>query len=306
MDIKQATQGRWRDILPRLGIPAEYLISKAGPCPKCGGKDRYVFDDKDGRGTYFCRGSCGAGSGFDMLMNYHGWDFKRTVREIEAIVGSCTYRKPPPEMSVEQRRQQLNALWRTGRPIEQGDPVDRYLEARGIAMDRYPDVLRTIPEAITRCKQRFPMMLAMVEDVDGRPVSLHRTWISGDAKAPIDSPRAIMPGKLPDCLAVRLEEHYETLGIAEGIETALSCTRLFGVPTWSVLNARHMYKFVPPEGVKKLVIYGDHDAKYGGQASAYGAAHRLRDVCEVEVKIPPRVGDDWNDVWRRELARKAA
>ena len=36
---------------PSLGVPAKALTNRHGPCPICGGKDRFRFDDKGGRGT---------------------------------------------------------------------------------------------------------------------------------------------------------------------------------------------------------------------------------------------------------------
>jgi len=46
--------GRWRDVLANLGVDSARLNGKAGPCPGCGGKDRFTFDDKHGRGTWYC------------------------------------------------------------------------------------------------------------------------------------------------------------------------------------------------------------------------------------------------------------
>src|SRR3546814_8107148 len=45
---------RWPSILPQFGISPSYLTGKQTPCPTCGGKDRFRFDNKDGRGTYYC------------------------------------------------------------------------------------------------------------------------------------------------------------------------------------------------------------------------------------------------------------
>ena len=48
-DTKARAFGRWRSILPALGVGANFLSKKAGPCPFCGGTDRFVFDDKRAR-----------------------------------------------------------------------------------------------------------------------------------------------------------------------------------------------------------------------------------------------------------------
>ena len=64
---------RWREILPQLGIETRFLTNKHGPCPLCGGKDRFRFDDKDGSGSYYCR--CGPGVGVILVCKKNGWDF---------------------------------------------------------------------------------------------------------------------------------------------------------------------------------------------------------------------------------------
>lgn len=53
-DVALAARNQWETIFPALGItmPAR---GKKGACPVCGGKDRLHFDDKEGRGTWFCR-----------------------------------------------------------------------------------------------------------------------------------------------------------------------------------------------------------------------------------------------------------
>ena len=47
----ELASGRWHGILTALGVPQEFLTGKHGPCPICGGKDRFRFDNKNGRGT---------------------------------------------------------------------------------------------------------------------------------------------------------------------------------------------------------------------------------------------------------------
>ena len=59
--IERAT-GRWREILPQLGIETRFLVNRHGPCPLCGGKDRFRCDDRDGSGSYYCN-QCGPGPG---------------------------------------------------------------------------------------------------------------------------------------------------------------------------------------------------------------------------------------------------
>jgi putative DNA primase/helicase len=88
------------------------------------------------------------------------------------------------------------------------------------------------------------------------------------------------------------------MGVAEGIESAMSAAILFKMPVWATINGTMMAKWVPPEEAKEIWIFGDNDGNYTGQAKAYALAHRLSVQFGrlVEVHIPEGVGEDWNDV----------
>jgi putative DNA primase/helicase len=101
-------QGHWPSILGTLaGISAEQLTDKHQPCPLCGGKDRYRFDDQDGSGSWFCN-KCGgpqqaggAGNGMDLLMRRTGWEFKEAAQRIEQHLGITPQRPEPPTKGAE-------------------------------------------------------------------------------------------------------------------------------------------------------------------------------------------------------------
>jgi putative DNA primase/helicase len=112
-----------------------------------------------------------------------------------------------------------------------------------------------------------------------------------------------MLGAMPTGAAARLMEHAETLGIAEGIETALSAAALFNVPCWAALTAGLLEEWSPPPGVRTVFVFGDNDESSTGQASAFGLARRLKAKgLSVMVEIPPVTGWDWNDVHQRSLS----
>ncbi|HFO8049396.1 TPA: primase-helicase zinc-binding domain-containing protein [Escherichia coli] len=52
--VVEAAEGQWPLILRRLVIDVP-PVGKGGPCPACGGDDRFTFDDTGGRGTFICR-----------------------------------------------------------------------------------------------------------------------------------------------------------------------------------------------------------------------------------------------------------
>jgi putative DNA primase/helicase len=92
----ERAQHRWREILPLVGIDTRYLTNSHGPCPLCGGKDRYRFDDRDGTGSYFCS-QCGAGVGIIMVRKLKGWDYKTACDEIDRILGDVGDIQPAPD-----------------------------------------------------------------------------------------------------------------------------------------------------------------------------------------------------------------
>jgi putative DNA primase/helicase len=289
--LDERARGRWHGILPQLGVPARFLNGKHQPCPICGGKDRARFDDKEGRGTFYCS-VCGAGSGVHLVMKVNGWRFKEAAERIEAVMGDIPAEGWKPDRSEDQKRQAMRGLWRAA----------LWLNAR-VGLTEFPPCLRHVD------RMRYeddppsyhPGMVALVSGPDGRPVTLHRTYLTEmGAKAPVEAPRRQMPGLCGKGASVRLCPPAALLGVSEGIETALAASRLFGIGVWATMNAGLMAEWIPPSEAKEIVIFGDNDAKFGGQAAAYKLAHRLAVMgLTVNVEIPPNVGEDWNDVWLR-------
>ena len=299
----ESAKGKWRGILMELGIPDKMLVNKHGPCPLCAGTDRFRFDNKQGSGSWFCN-NCGSGDGIELAQRYLERDFRDTANMIDRLTGNL---KPDPvsnvtsDMSHEDRRTMLRETYALTKQLEPDDLGAVYMHGRMIDLEEYPSALRFAPSLKDGEGGVRPCILAMVSDWYGKPLSMHRTFLKedGTGKAEMAQPRKLMPGALPEGACIRLTDGAipRHIGIAEGIETALSASILDGVPVWSVINTAGMKKFKVPRGVDKVTVYGDNDPKYGGQAAAYELAHRL--ACEglkVEVKIPDIVRHDWNDV----------
>lgn len=84
-DVKAKAQGLWADtIFPRFNIDVRF--KKKTPCPACGGRDRFRYDDKNGNGDYICQ-HCGAGDGFSLIQKCTHLSFPDTIAEVAAIVG---------------------------------------------------------------------------------------------------------------------------------------------------------------------------------------------------------------------------
>lgn len=293
-----AARGKWRGILLALGVDGKNLSAKHGPCPMCEGRDRYRWDNKDGSGSWICN-VCGAGNGFDLLMRLKGWDFAKTAREVDQIVGNVEAEKPRAKIDIRQNERMLNELWKGSRPLEAGDMAWNYLASRNALPAVVPACLRFHEHCPVPYGAGFlPAMLALVSGPDGSPVNIHRTFLGPNGKAEIDTPRAMMPGPIPDGSAIRLYPvHGERLGAAEGIETAIRAAKRFKRPVWATLNATMLSKWQPPAGVTHVDVFGDNDPAFGGQAAAFTLAHRLaaRHRLQVATHIPEIAGKDWAD-----------
>jgi len=310
--LKDRAMNRWHGILPAIGIPPKALTNRHGPCPICGGKDRFRFDNKGGRGTWICS-HCGAGDGIELVKKFLGCDFKEAARRIEQHIGAAAIivrdfsRPVSTAVTNNVQRDDKVKLWNRSKLITPDDIAGRYLFER-CGLTTFPPCLRFAPdERYTEAGQRptwHPMLVAKVDPSDeavafGEKPALHRTYLSPvSGKAEVAVQRKMM-GAMPSGAAVRLSQYTDSLGIAEGIETALSASALFGVPVWAALNANLLQEWTPPKDVTTVYVFGDNDASATGQAAAYTLAHRLKGKgLAVTVEIPARTDTDWNDVWR--------
>lgn len=296
-------QGRWPALLPMFGVDPKALTGRHAPCPICGGKDRFRFDNKEGRGTWLCS-QCGAGDGFDLIGRALGIAFGDIAKRIDDMdPASVPVTASPKPIDPGKAIVAMRAVWGMSVAPTGDDPIDRYLTGRGIATRPDPRHVRLCWAAryVEEGQEptTWPAMIAKISAPDGSGVNVHRTFLTaGGSKAPVGTARKVMLGGLPDGCAVRLMPVVDnTLGIAEGIETALSAAQIHGIPVWAALNANRLEVWSPPPGVTRVVIFGDNDESFVGQRAAYALAARLKREhgYTVEVETPDRAGWDWND-----------
>lgn len=297
MQAAEMANGRWPGILANFGLDDLALSGRHGPCPVCDGRDRFRFDNKDGRGTFYCS-QCGAGDGFDLLRLVKGWTFKEAAEQVKQVVGSIGATKSAPTVSTDDKLAQCKRVWSESKAVIAGDPVSLYL-ARRTGLEVIPTCLRYHPALAYRhddgSTTKHPAMLAKVTAPDGTGTALHRTYLTSDGeKANVPMSKKVL-GSLPAGAAVHLSSACSTLGIAEGIETALSASVAFGLPVWSAISAGGLERWTSPAGVNRVVIFGDNDLSGTGQAAAWILAKRLIAAnVAVDVKIPALPGD-WAD-----------
>lgn len=333
------TKFDWQVILPKFGIPKDCLKKKHGPCPICEGKDRFRFDNKNNMGTYFCQ-KCGPGNVMTLLRKYTGKGDAEILKDIEDYSGSVGTSVETPiartivsdELTAEEiaeNRKKLVAARRAAVALQKGDPVSTYL------LDRVPGLdLSKISKEILHhkgmkfyeyndkdenvCRGVFPVMLARVVDGQNKPITLHRTYLTKDGKkAPFDMVKKQMAGirKLKGA-AIRLNDvpSSRVLGVCEGIETGLAIVTAyrFKMPVWSLLNCVNLAVADIPKGMfDKVIIFADHDRIDPQQGYRPGThyAELLKQKLEVEgfeveIRMPPEEGKDFNDMWVEYVTRQ--
>lgn len=301
-NIHDIARGKWRSILPALGVPMSALKNTHGPCPMCGGVDRYRFDDKGGSGSYYCN-QCGSGSGVDLVMGVLGIDFAEARKRILAEAGHAPVEvarasRPDGEAATKI----VDGIWKSSLPLSGFDAASRYLAKRGLHVDPWPKLLRFHPRMRyvrdDKTVTYHPALVARFVSPDATASTVQMVYLTDNGdKADLSTVKKFAPVKFPAGGAVRLFPSAETMGIAEGVETALAASILNGLPVWAALTAGAMVKWEPPQTARNIIVYADADSSFTGQASAYALAHRLKvEGYHVDVHVPAELDVDWNDV----------
>lgn len=220
---------------------------------------------------------------------------RRGVRIRELFDGSAG---PLPQL-VREETADRNAvrLWRGAVPLR-GSAAEAYLLKRGVTQLSPELRFQSRTPLGPRGAVRFlPAMLAAVRS-DLGVIAVHRTFLDPQAVrlAAFEQPKRAL-GSLQHG-AVRLAPPREgRLGLAEGIETALSVMQIFGIACWATLGNERFGLVTIPESVRELHLFVDNDPG-GDLAEERGREAYGREGRSILAKRPDNVGADWNDVLR--------
>lgn len=210
-----------------LKLRRESAVERSGPCPDCGGEDRFSVNVR--RNLFNCR-KCGhKGDPVDFVQWLDRCDFLRACETLTGIApprgeGSGLDREALARLEQERRerrakqeaeaqqfrereRRTAHQIWRAGMPAR-GSLVEAYLELRGLSLPRR-HTLKYAPAAKLFVLRRGappelihtgPAMLGGIIGPDGRFGAVHQTWLDlaqKDGKAVIFDPTTgeILPSK---------------------------------------------------------------------------------------------------------------
>jgi hypothetical protein len=201
-----------------------------GPCPGCGGRDR--FSVSRSKNIWRCRQGGGdpiGGDAIALVEHVERCSFRRAVEILTGDLAGVKARETAPDPAAEnefreKERRRAYQLWREGSAFPDGGPVAGYLAGRGIDpayarmagafcrehadmpyWHHFPDTAPVLPgrqrgKGEWRVIHRGPAMLWPIQARDGRFLGLHATWLDprGDkGKAEIVHPETgeMLPAK---------------------------------------------------------------------------------------------------------------
>ena len=262
------------DVAERLGVGGlrRTGAEMVGPCPVCGGRDRFGINVQSG--VFLCRKCDRGGDGLELVRFVLACDFRAALAH---LVGERDVQLDPAEAArrkreAEEKRRRSDAyaaekreearrdgyrIWQGGRAAE-ATPVRDYLARRGI--DRkllvdMPTCLRFVGDMPYKngAHHRGPAMLAAALRPDGRFSAVHQTFL--DLSQPKGKARILDDAGEPQAsklvrgtakgAAIRLvtPDRADTLVMGEGIETTLTAAVAGALPDaayWAGISLGNM------------------------------------------------------------------
>ncbi|WP_224653189.1 primase-helicase zinc-binding domain-containing protein [Pectobacterium versatile] len=291
--VKRAS-GHWPQLLPAVGIRID-ATGQHTACPMCEGKDRFRFDNKEGRGTWFCN-QCGAGDGLNLVEKA----LKLTPTEAALKVGAWLGDQPDSpaaptsddaDSEAARQRAAVQAQAKLKEAVIQSG--NTYLSAKG-----WPDMavptLQGKPLRVGGVAYQPGDVLVPLTTPEGEVVNLQLINAQGDK-------RTLKGGQVKGTFHAFSGKQTSVIWLAEGYATGLTLHQLTGDMVYVALSANNLPSLARELKTRHpavtLLIAADRDENGTGQTKAEQAAVAVNG----RVALPPVFGD-WNDVYRGEGA----
>lgn len=325
-----------------LGLKVPRAGEYAGPCPACGGRDRFSVNPR--KGVWNCRGAGGGNDAISLVGHVHGVDFRGAV---EFLTGERDLPPKPRPRSAPQ-------------PVED-DEAERVARARALWRDAYPARGTIVDTYLTKARGLPPLDVATARTIRFHPAFPMRDPAGELVRVPamlcaMRNPRAaldFMAGARGDldevedqaladeefiravsCLALADDGRSKRFGpqsrkfrgvakgagvilgdmwslyyggaalhVAEGVETALAVRRLFGAELVVALGSAGAIRDLEfMPCVRRLVIHAERDESGTSERAALECFTRWRERIDYVEIVAPRESCDANDVLMREAS----
>jgi CHC2 zinc finger/Toprim domain len=308
-DWRSATHRPWDTWVEKArGVPIEAVIASrgikvkrqgielVGPCPRCGGHDRFSISPR--KQVWHCRRCKPAnitGDAIGLVQWLDGIDFKaaietltgeemRTVGPTPRRVGHRPEQNSRKEFCAaddheqEQRVGYAIDIWRTSTAIS-GTLGERYLfDQRGLAVEELGDLSHVL-----RWNDAHRCLVALMSDPrTAEPIGIHRIFVNPNAT----KAKRWMLGRRG---VIRLSPDHEVtmgIGLVEGVEDGLAVLLGGWQPVWVATCADEIRNFPVLSGIEALTVFADADSV--GINAASECVQRWRCAGRDAVLSPPR------------------
>jgi hypothetical protein len=281
--IQRAHSIAIESVLERRGIKLRGRgNNRRGPCPRCGGRDRFAISIR--KNVFNCRNCRKGGDVIDLVQFVDNLNFTGAVN---ALTGNYNNSKPVKH-NTHNRAEAYEAtqlrkaqwLWNSSEPIT-GTPAEIYLrDVRGYS-GQLPPTLRYLP-----AKGSYPpAMIAAFGIPGGKIMGVHFTRLTADGrKADVETPKSFLGPSAGFPIVLAPPNDLLGLAIAEGIEDALTAHLVTGLGAWAAGCADRMPALasIIPNYVEAVTIFAHEDES--GQRNAFELAEAL-DIRGIEVRI---------------------
>jgi Toprim domain/Zinc-binding domain of primase-helicase len=289
------------DLAHHLGATGLRRISsseRAGPCPICGGRDRFAVNMR--KDVWHCRHCGKGGDAIALARHVAGLSYTEACRLVgdEDALDELRRRRearwqaPPPAPAEHrpdpEKAAQALALWRAG-VDPRGTLAEPYLNSRGLALDA------DLAGRVLRWHASAGAMLALFRNVQsGAPQAVSRTFLTSDSRKTGRKFLGPVGGA-----AIMLDPPTDELTVAEGVESAMTARALGAGPAWACGSAGAIAALAVIPGVAHLRVCIERDANGTSERAALAVAERWRAAGRaVTFRLPPPRCKDLNDAIR--------
>ena len=299
-DVARVACGHWPELLAGIGIDVPRR-GKHGPCPACGGKDRFRLDDKGGRGTWFCN-QCGNGDGLDLVCRVLSTTPKAAAELLAPLVGVSAAGVEPAERERIHQQQQARAEQERKQEEQQrqkaasraativGDVaqgVSPYFTAKGLEWPQAA-INRTL---IREGGENFPAGSLVVVLTDEAGALVNVQLIRGDG-----TKRYLAGGQKAG--AYHRIDGGELIAVVEGYATGLSVHLAIGATVYCAMDCGNLAAVAQiarrQHPKARILLCGDNDEGTQGNPGKLKAEQAAVAIGGL-VALPPEFSGDWND-----------
>lgn len=285
--------GQWPTVLGNYGCQLPHG-RKHGPCPVCGGKDRFRFDDKNGRGTWFCS-QCepSSGGGLLLLSRFINKTVMETAKE---LIGDDELKTIAPKRVHIVDHDAVRAA-----NIEQAKKGAALLMASATIGSHFYMTNKGLTGKYQVNGQPIYSKSGVIEEGDLLLVPVYKAGeLVNVQKITTDGVKRPLFGGDMQGVHHIIDGSVKSVAVVEGYATGVTANMLTKFKTYVAFNTGNLAEAVRQAKADhpdaRIIVFGDHDEidpTHNRRPGEY-YANKAADPFAAIVALPPELGD-WDD-----------